>query len=261
MSVLEAHDISITLSGRDVLSHVGIRIAAGEILGLLGPNGAGKTTLIKVLAGLRGPAMVRLDGVDASRLPPTARARSVAYLPQGTDSHWPMRVRDVVALGRLPHRVAWAADRRGAQKRDQTAVHRALAETDVEALADRPMTALSGGERARVLLARALAVEAPVLLADEPVAHLDPGHQLQVLAMLRRRAQAGDAVVVVVHDLALASRHCDRVLVLDQGRVAAEGPPAQVLDDALLARVYNIQVARGEHRGAPYLLPWSALSA
>lgn len=261
MTTLEAYDVTVSLAGRQVLDHARLGVAGGEVLGLLGPNGAGKTTLIKVLAGLIGSAMVRVDGIDAAGLPPFARARHVAYLPQGTDSHWPMRVRDVVALGRLPHRVAWAADRRTAQKRDQMAIRRALAETDVEALADRPMTALSGGERARVLLARALAVEAPILLADEPVAHLDPGHQLQVLTMLRRRAQAGDAVVVVLHDLALAARHCDRVLVLDRGRVVVEGPPALVLDDALLARVYNIQVARGEHLGTPYLLPWSALSA
>lgn len=259
MSVLEARDVTVSLGGRQVLSKASLRVAGGEVLGLLGPNGAGKTTLIKALAGVLGPAQVNVDGISVATLTPTERARRIAYLPQGTDTHWPMPVRDVVALGRLPHRIAWARDRQVAAERDRAAIARAVVEADLDALAERPMNALSGGERARVLLARALAVEAPVLLADEPVAHLDPGHQLQVLALLRRRAQAGDAVVVVLHDLALAARHCDRVMVMDHGRVVADGRPSEVLEDGLLARIYGIQVARGEYQGAPFLLPWSAV--
>lgn len=250
MSIVEAHDVTIRLGGRMVLERIGLRVERGEVLGLLGPNGAGKTTLLKVLAGLAGPARVLLEGADAALLTPRQRARMVSFLPQGNDVHWPLPVADVVALGRHPH----GAD----SVRDRSAVARALAETDTQALARRPVNTLSGGERARVLLARALAVEAPVLLADEPVAHLDPGHQLQVLALLRRRADSGDAVVVVLHDLALATRHCHRVMVLDHGRVVADGPPAAVLDDSLLARVYGITAARGEHLGEPYLLPWAA---
>lgn len=260
MSMLEARNVSVTLSGRPVLRNVGISVAKGEMLGLLGPNGAGKTTLIKVLAGVLGRIRVGVDGTDSSRLSPTERARRVAYLPQGTDIHWPMTAREVVALGRLPHRLTWAGDRAAAHARDQAAITRALAETDSESLADRSMNTLSGGERARVLLARALAVEAPVLLADEPVAHLDPGHQLQVLALLRRRAEAGDAVVVVLHDLALAARHCHRVLVLDQGRQVAEGEPECVFSDTLLADTYGIRVARGQHQGQTFVLPWSIAS-
>lgn len=250
MTMLEAQDVTIRLGGRTVLDRAALRVKGGEMLGLLGPNGAGKTTLLKVLAGLVGPARVLLDGADAALLTPRQRARAVSFLPQGSDVHWPLPVADVVALGRHPH---------GADcVRDRDAVARALAETDTQALARRPVNTLSGGERARVLLARALAVEAPVLLADEPVAHLDPGHQLQVLALLRRRADSGDAVVVVLHDLALAARHCHRVLVLDHGRVVADGLPATVLDDTLLARVYGVTAARGEHLGVPYLLPWAA---
>lgn len=259
MSILETHDLTLSLGGRQVLDCAGLRAVGGEVLGLLGPNGAGKTTLLKVLAGVLGPARVVIDGTDAATLTAPQRARRIAYLPQGSDTHWPMAVRDVVALGRLPHRIGWVSDRRIGAERDRAAIDRALAEADVETLADRPMTALSGGERARVLLARALAVEAPVLLADEPVAHLDPGHQLQVLSLLRRRADAGDAVVVVLHDLTLAARHCDRVVVLDHGRVVATGKPQQVLDDALLAETYGIGVVRGEHLGARYLLPWSTV--
>lgn len=250
MTMLEAQDVTIRLGGRTVLDRAGLRVKGGEMLGLLGPNGAGKTTLLKVLAGLVGPARVLLDGADAALLTPRQRARAVSFLPQGSDVHWPLSVADVVALGRHPHGADCA--------RDRDAVARALAETDTQALARRPVNTLSGGERARVLLARALAVEAPVLLADEPVAHLDPGHQLQVLALLRRRADSGDAVVVVLHDLALATRHCHRVMVLDHGRVVADGPPAAVLDDSLLAQVYGVTAARGEHWGVPYLLPWAA---
>lgn len=256
MSLLEVRDVSLSLGDRQVLDRVSLKIDGGEVLGLLGPNGAGKTTLLKIMAGVLGPARVLVDGTDAAALSPDQRARRVAYLPQGTDAAWPMTARDVVALGRLPHRVGWAHDRAAARRRDETAIARALAEADVNTLADRTMTALSGGERARVLLARALAVEAPVLLADEPVAHLDPGHQLQVLSLLRRRAEAGDAVVVVLHDLALAARHCHRVLVLDHGRMVAEGPPRHVLDDSLLAATYRIRATRGEHLGQPWLLPW-----
>ncbi len=250
MTMLETQGVCITLGGRKVLDNVGLRVGGGEMLGLLGPNGAGKTTLLKVLAGLTGPARVLLDGTDAGLLTPSQRARAVSYLPQGNDVHWPMPAIDVVALGRHPHGPGNA--------RDRDAIARALAETDSHSVAHRPVNTLSGGERARVLLARALAVEAPVLLADEPVAHLDPGHQLQVLALLRRRAEAGDAVVVVLHDLALAARFCHRVLVLDQGRVVADGRPAATLDDALLAGVYGITVLRGEYSGVPYLLPWAA---
>lgn len=255
MSILEAREVTLSLGGRRVLDHAALQVESGQVLGLLGPNGAGKTTLLKVLAGVLGPATVHVDGTDAATLPPTERARRIAYLPQGSEIHWPMPVRDVVALGRLPHRAARDP------ARDRAAVARAMDEADVKGLADRPINTLSGGERARALLARALAVDAPVLLADEPVAHLDPGHQLQVLALLRRRARAGDAVVVVLHDLGLAARHCDRVMVMDRGRVVAQGAPAEILDDALLARVYGISVARGEHQGASFLLPWAALPA
>ncbi len=256
MTLLTAEGVTVRLHRRSVLDAVDLRVGAGEVLGLLGPNGAGKTTLVKALAGLLPcQGRVLLDGRPLAALPPAQRARQIAYLPQGATAHWPLPARDVVALGRLPH----LAPNQRPSAADAAAVDAALAAVDVRHLADRPVTQLSGGERARVLLARALAVGARIVLADEPVAHLDPTHQWQVLHLLRRRAAAGDAVVVVLHDLGLAARHCDRVCILAEGRIAAQGAPAAVLDDALCQAVFGIRVLRGDHEGSPYILPWGAI--
>lgn len=248
MTQLEAHGIHIHLGERPILEDMDFAVAAGEMVGVLGPNGAGKSTLIRALAGLLPCPGIRLDGIDLATLPPRERARRMAYLPQSAVAHWPVPSREVVALGRMPHRPSPARDRR--------AIDQAMAEADVAHLADRAFTTLSGGERARVLLARALAVQAPVLLADEPIAHLDPSHQLGVLDLLRSRARQGDAVVVVLHDLALAARTCDRIYVLHRGRIAASGRAKDILSDALLASVFGITALRGERDGRPFLVPW-----
>lgn len=226
---------------------VSVRLAPGELVGVVGPNGAGKSTLMKALAGLVPCTGIQLGDRAVERLKPAERARRIAYLPQGTEAQWPVWCRDVVALGRMPHRTP--------PRHDQAVIRRVLEEVDALHLAERPFNTLSGGERARILLARALAVEAPVLLADEPIAHLDPCHQLRVLELLHRRATEGDGVMVVLHDLSLAARCCDRLYVLHQGLVAAEGPAADVLDDQVLARVFGIRAWRGpaEH---PVLVPW-----
>ncbi len=253
MTILAGENIGVSLKGRQVLHGVTVAAARGQVLGLLGPNGAGKTTLLKALAGLLPcSGQVAFEDRPIAALPPSERARRIAYLPQGTLAHWAMPVEEVVALGRLPHRERFAP----LDDADRAAIDRAMAEADVANLTGRPLNALSGGERARVLLARALAVEAPVLLADEPIAHLDPGHQLAVLDLLHHRAEQGDAVIVVLHDLALAARSCHRICVLDQGRLVADGLPNAILDDGLLDRVYGVRVVRGMARNRPYLLPW-----
>ena len=166
--------------------------------------------------------------------------------------HWPLRVEKLVALGRLPHRDPM----RPLSGADLDAVGRAMAATDVAQFADRTIATLSGGERLRVLLARAMAVEAPFLLVDEPIAELDPAHQLLVMGFLRRSAQQGVGVVAVLHDLTLAARFSDRVMLLHNGTIVAEGRPANVLSDANLRAAYGITALRGHHDGEPYVIPW-----
>ena len=167
---------------------------------------------------------------------------------------WPLQVRDFVALGRLPHQGRWRLA--SASKTDQNAVDAALSAMHLTDMAERHLHALSGGERARARLARAMAVQAPLLLADEPVAALDPYHQLSVMELLRAQCNAGHAVVVVLHDLTLASRFCDRVLLLQGGRAVACGAPRHVLTPAHLQRVYQVQAMHGEHESQGYVLPW-----
>jgi iron complex transport system ATP-binding protein len=186
-----------------------------------------------------------------------ALARAVAYLPQGGEAHWPLLARDLVMLGRLPHRGYFASP----SAADDRAVDDALARSDATAFAERRMDELSAGERARVLFARALATGAPILLADEPAAYLDPAHQLRLMGLLREEAARGTAVAVTLHDLALASRHCDEILVLHEGRVAASGTPDEALSDTALANVFGIAAHRTADPagGRAALTPWNLI--
>nr|WP_220789999.1 ABC transporter ATP-binding protein [Gluconacetobacter tumulisoli] len=240
----------MSLGGRAVLHPSSVRVAPGELVGLIGPNGAGKSTLLRVLGGMQAPdeGEIVLDGRSLATAGRTWRARTLSFLPQDEVPPPPMRVADLVALGRLPHR--GHPDR----ARDSAAVTRALAETDLLALRDRPGSQLSGGERARMRLARALAVEAAYLLADEPVAALDPAHALAVMASFRRLAAGGTGLVVVLHDLMLAARFCDRLVLMRAGRVVAQGQPADVLTDAAMRAVYGVEVRRVEDAVIPWAL-------
>lgn len=255
---IEAHDITVSLGGKPILQAVDLSLRPGELLGLVGPNGAGKTTLLRAMAGLLAPmrGMIRYDGESAQALGRQALAQRVSFLAQGGDSSWPLSVAAVVELGRLPHRRPFA----GLSTADKAAVAAALAHCDVGDFVDRTMGTLSGGERRRVLLARALAVEAPYLLADEPLAGLDPLHQLEVMELLRQTAGRGAGVIVVLHDLTLATRFCDRLALLDHGQLVAEGPAQQVLDDERLRAVFGVSALRGNQDGEPFLLPWRAIS-
>jgi len=233
---IAADALAVTLGGRDVVAGVSVRIGAG-LTGILGPNGAGKSTLVRALLGLvpsRGS--VRVDDEPVAAMSRATLARRIAYLPQGQAVHWPVSAERLVMLGRLPHLGPLSHP----GEADRAAVRRAMTVAEVDHLADRPATELSGGERARVLLARALAVEAPALIADEPLASLDPAHQIRGMEILRTQADAGATVLAVLHDLTLAARFCDRLLVMDGGRLVADGAPDAVLTPELLGAVYGI---------------------
>ena len=218
-----------------VLNGASLSVAPGEVLGVVGPNGAGKTSLLRAGLGLMSleTGEARLAGRPVDRLSPVERARLVGYLPQERRLAWNLPALEVAALGApdLPPGEALAVARERLQR------------VGVVDLADRGVLDMSGGERARVLLARLLATRAPLLVADEPVAGLDPDAQLLTLDLLRAEASAGAAVVVTLHDLGLAARTCDRVLVLDHGRVAADGKPGEALSSQVLARVFRLDGA------------------
>ncbi|MGW5850310.1 heme ABC transporter ATP-binding protein [Streptomyces sp. NPDC055254] len=249
----ETVDLHVRLGHREVLSGIDLRARAGEVLALVGPNGAGKSTLLAALAADLPAASgeIRIDGraVGAWSAPELALRRSV--LPQSAALSFPFPVQDVVRMGRAPWAGTPFADG------DEEAVAAAMAATEVAQFAARPFSALSGGERGRVALARVLAQQAPLLLLDEPTAALDLHHQELVLAICRERASAGDAVVVVLHDLGLAAAYADRVAVLHDGRIAAAGAPAEVFEDALLSRVYRqaVEVLPHPRTGTPLVVP------
>lgn len=236
--------VSVTLGRRRVLDGVDVRLRPGRVTAILGPNGAGKSTLLKAAAALvpLAAGSIRLDRDPVSALDPRARARLLGYLPQDGQVHWNMRAGELVALGRLPHRSPFAAPCRD----DEDAVARALAATAVRDLADRPIAELSGGERARVLLARVLAGEPRWLLADEPLASLDPAHQADLLERLRAYAGEGRGVAIVLHDLVQAQRAADDALLLSDGRVAAFGPADDVLTPDNLQAVFGVRMVAAQ---------------
>jgi len=256
MTALRWVDATSTRGDARILDAVALEARPGEVLGIVGPNGAGKTTLLRCAAGLErlSAGDILLGGVPLAGLSAHARARRIAFLPQQVEAAWPMRVADAVALGRLPH------DAARDPARDRQAVARALEAVGLSAAAARPLSALSGGERAQAMLARALAVEAEVLLLDEPCAALDPNRQLAAMELFRGFARAGAAVCVVLHDLGLAARHCDRVALLHRGRVATLGVPDEALGDDALAEAYAIRAVRMRIDGQALLVPWERLA-
>ena len=225
---LEARDLSIA----ERLEGVTTALRPGAITAICGPNGAGKSTLLSALAGLLEPddGAVLLDGEPLSAMPPRERARAIGYLTQSGEAAWDVSVATLVGLGRLPH-----------GDTGKFAIASAMAATAISDFATRPISTLSGGEKARALLARVLAGEPRWILADEPLAALDLAHQISLLKVLRAQADTGVGVVLVVHDLALAMNHADRVVVLDEGRIAAQDAPDTALSAALIAQVWGVE--------------------
>jgi len=232
VSRLQIEGLSLSRGKRTVVRDVSLSVVPGELVALVGPNGAGKTSLIQAVCGLLKPdaGRVWLEGADLTTLGPRDRAGVLAYLPQDGTVAWNLPAIEVVALG------AGFLQTDGARARAMTA----LEEVEAGALADRGVAELSGGERARVLLARVLASDAGLILADEPVAGLDPEGQLLVLERLKARAGAGQTVMASLHDLSLAARFADRVIVMDQGEIRADAAPAQALSPAILREVFGL---------------------
>ena len=234
-AVLALEAVSVRRGGRAILNDVSLSVAAGEVLGLVGPNGAGKTTLLRAALGLqaRSGGDVRLAGRPLETLGERERAAIAGYLPQERRVAWNMLARDIAALGAAAL----------SPKEARAIAEACLAELEVGELAGRGVLDMSGGERARVLLARLLATRAALLVADEPAAGLDPEAQLLILERLRARAEAGAAVIVTSHDLTLAARACDRLAVLHAGTLTALAPPAEALSRQVLADVFALDGA------------------
>ena len=256
--ILRVEALDFGYAGRSVLRGVDFRAHAGEVVGLCGPNGAGKSTLLRLILGLLRPRAGRvcLRGDDVSSLPRREIARRASLLMQDSPLDLPMSAREVVALGRLPHLRRFEAERAA----DGEAIDAAMGLTDTLDFVDRRVTELSGGERHRVQLARALAQETPLVLLDEPIASLDVAHQLQVLVLLRAIASRGRTVLVALHDLSLAARSCDRILLLGDGHLQADGPPADVLTKENLARFFHVRAqVWTDESGALVVVPLAPL--
>lgn len=250
-SRLSVAGLSVERSRRSILDSVSVVFASGKVTAVLGPNGAGKSTLLGCMAGLLRASLgtVDLDGTPLGALAADERARRIAFLPQIPEISWPVDVVTLVALGRIPFR------RRASDADNEAAVRRALQATRTAQWSQRLVTTLSGGERARVLLARVLAGEPDWVLADEPFAGLDPAHQFEAAELLRSLASQGHGVVLTIHDLALAARIADRVVVLHRGRIVADGTPEAALTPSTLREVYGIEAQwlSVRERGVPLI--------
>lgn len=235
-STLKIGGLQFRRGSRVVLDAIDLQLQSGAVTAVLGPNGAGKSTLLSCIAGLLRPerGAVELDGMSLQSLPAMQRARRIAFLPQTPEIAWAVDVQTLVGLGRIPfHGIA-------SDEEDRAAVARAMAKTEVTQWADRTVTTLSGGERARVLLARVLAGESDWILADEPFTGLDPSHQFEAAELLRAAADQGGGVVLTIHDLTLAARIADRVVIINDGRIVADGTPRDALSPSILRDVYKI---------------------
>ncbi len=239
---LQAQDIVLSYGDRSVLRGITAAFDKGRVIAIVGPNGAGKSTLLACLAGLLKPdgGATLLDGTSVAALPGRERARRIAFLAQTPEIAWDVDVRTFVGLGRTPRLGAF-----GPGGGDRAAIDAAIASAGLESFVDRPVTRMSGGERARALIARALAGETDWLLADEPLTGLDPGHALDALALFRRLAHdQGKGVIVTLHDLNLAARFADRILVLSDGALAVDAAPEVALTPGILSEVYGVLVRR-----------------
>ncbi|WP_028480471.1 ABC transporter ATP-binding protein [Pseudovibrio exalbescens] len=253
MSRLKVSGLTVHRGQRATLRDVSFEASGGELIGVVGPNGSGKSTLMKAILGLLphgGETTLEGDAIQTLSL--NQRARKIAYLPQDREVAWGVSVEQLVALGRAPYTSAFGASNTA----DQQKVESAMMDMEVMDLRAQAVNRISGGELARVLMARALAQDTPFLLADEPNAGLDPAHQLHLMSILRRIVTKGQTILVSLHDLNLAVRWCSRVLVIRDGTLQADGAPKNTLTPELLASVFGIEAFCGEaSQGGTVIIP------
>ncbi|MBN1687942.1 MAG: ABC transporter ATP-binding protein [Candidatus Omnitrophica bacterium] len=254
---VQIRDLDVSLDKKLVLSKVNMDLPRGELIGLIGPNGAGKSTLMRTLLRFLPfqKGRIEVKGQSLSEIHRRRLAQYFSYLPQGASVSWSLTAQRVVALGRIPHLLPW----QDLRKIDYEAIYNAMKKSDVLHLADRPMDHLAGGEKALVMFARVLAGNSEMILADEPVAGLDPNHQIQVMQLLKDVAFRGSGVMVVLHDLTLAARFCDRLYLLREGKILASGSAADVLSPDNLKEGYGINARYGHFDQEFYVIPWKRL--
>lgn len=257
-SVVRAHGVTFRYprGDADAVAAVDLDVAQGELVALLGPNGSGKSTLLRLLLGALRPraGTIELMGRPLAEWPRQDMARAVGVVIQSEDMAFPLTVRELVAMGRYPHLGAWRSE----GPSDRAAVARALDRCGLTSLAARPVQELSGGERQRARVARALAQEPRTLLLDEPTASLDIAHEMALFELLAELRTDGVTIVIVTHNLNIAARYADRLVLLDRGRVAAAGLPADVLTRDIVERVYHWPVAIRREDDAPQVVPQRA---
>lgn len=241
--MIEFENLSAGYGPCDVLQSVSAKAEAGEFIALIGPNGCGKSTLLKTISGIITPSSgtISVPGKTLANLALKERAKTIAYLAQSREAMPSMSAEDIVRLGRAPYRGALGK----ISPEGETAISSALSRTQSESLSTRQFSNLSGGEQARILLARALAVEAPLLLADEPIAALDPYYQLSMMDILKAEAASGKTVITALHDLSLAAQFADRIWIMHQGKIIADGTPHDVLNTENLKTVFGVKLPSG----------------
>ncbi|MBX3596523.1 MAG: ABC transporter ATP-binding protein [Rhizobiaceae bacterium] len=254
MNLLALDNVHIKLGSRDVIKDISFTVAPGEFVGLIGPNGAGKSTLLRAITGgVPYSGFIKIKGSECQNIAAPARAMELAFLPQERDIVWNISVEELVGLGRSPYLTPFGSLR----SNDLHAVDAAMKRMDIAAFRTRPVSELSGGEKARVLVARALAQETPLLLADEPTAGLDPAHNLALMQILAGLAEEGKGVIASTHDLGFAATYCTRLILLDQGRIVADGKPQEVLTKERMRTVYGVEAYLATVEGRTVLQPTS----
>lgn len=254
MSVLKVSSIHVARKDQNLLRDISFSVAGGEFVGLIGPNGAGKTTLLRAIMDfVQHSGQIEFDHQDLRKLNQRQKAKIISYLPQERDVAWPVTAEMVISLARSSLKPVFSS----LDPSDYELIESALDRLNIQHLRDRPVNQLSGGERALVLIGRLLAQNTPIVMADEPAAGLDPAYQLTMMQALSDLAKSGKAVIASLHDLSLAAQQCTRLILLKNGKIIADGAPADILTKENLLQVYNIKAEIIEHKGALLVHPYA----